>query len=109
MIQSLVKQQEKDTFNVEPVLGKVLRDAQEEHQELLDAFELMGWGGLPVELKIEIKDDIAAMVDECKGQYSTCDPFVLKRRQRIVYWVENYQDDICTLKTTVQALRIEKL
>lgn len=109
MTQSIVKQQTKDALNVKPVLGKVLQRARKEHRELQEAFELMGWDELPGELKIEIKDDMAAMIDEYKGRYSTCDPFVLKRRQRVIYWVENYQEGMCTLETAVQALRIKKL
>lgn len=109
MAQVTAKKLDKDTFNAEPVLKKVLRDAKKEHQKLQETFELMGWGDLPDELKIEIKDDVQAMVNEREGKYSTCDPFVLKRRKRIVYWIENYQEDICSVGTAIEALRIKKL
>lgn len=109
MLKTNVKQQEEKAINVEPILGKVLQDARQEHVEMQKVFELMGWGGLPDALKIEIKDDVQAMVDECEGRYSTCDPFVLKRRKRIIYWVENLQDNMCSLETAVNALRVKKL
>lgn len=109
MSQAALKQQEKPTFNPEPVLKKVLVKAKKEHKKLQQTFELMGWGNLPDALKIEIKDDVAAMVDECEGRYSTCDPFVLKRRRRVIYWVENYQENMCSLETAVEALRVKKL
>ncbi len=109
MTLSTAKKQQSVPFNPEPVLRKVLRDAKKEHQKLQEVFELMGWGELPDALKIEIKDDVKAMVDECRGRYSTCDPFVLKRRQRIIYWIENYQEKMCSLQTAVEALRIKSL
>lgn len=98
-----------DTFQVEPMLRKVLIEARLEHRLLQEMFKLMGWGDLPDELKIEIKSDIAAMADELQGQYSTCDPFVLKRRKSVVYWISCYQDNICSLDTAVKSLRVKKL
>lgn len=95
--------------NFEPVLQKVIRQAKKEHRELQEMFELMGWGDLPDALKMEIKDDVAAMVDELHGQYSSCDPHVERRRQRVVYWVNNFKDGICSLKTAVDALRVRSL
>jgi len=109
MTQSTVKKSKNITLNVEPILGKVLQDAQEEEQKLQEVFEMMGWSHLPAELKIEIKDDVRAMVDEYEGKYSTCDPFVLKRRQRVVYWVENYQEKMCSLKTAIEGVKIRSL
>lgn len=95
--------------HLEPVLRKVLREAEKEHRELQNMFELMGWGELPDRLKIEIKDDVSAMVDELKGQYSSCDPYVDRRRQRVVHWVSSYLDGICSLQTAIEALTIKKL
>jgi len=98
-----------DTFNVEPVLRKALQDAEREHHELQQIFSLMGWQELPDELKMEIKGDVSAMVDELKGNYSTCDPFVQKRRKRVIYWIESYMEGICSLETAIQSVRIKKL
>ncbi|MGD8747493.1 MAG: hypothetical protein PVI44_03430 [Balneolaceae bacterium] len=94
---------------LEPVLRKVLKEAEKEHQELLNMFNLMGWGVLPDRLKMEIKDDVSAMVDELKGQYSSCDPHVARRRQRVVHWVNCYLDGICSLDTAIEALSVKKL
>ncbi|MDR8390390.1 hypothetical protein NC796_04500 [Aliifodinibius sp. S!AR15-10] len=106
-----VKKQEvvNDTFQVEPVLQKVLIEAEQDHQQLQEMFQLMGWGDLPDKLKIEIKDDVSAMIDELHGQYSSCDPYVQKRRQSVTYWVNCYQDGICSLGTAIQALKVRKL
>ncbi len=109
MTQSTAQNLETQAFNLEPILGKVLKEAKKEDQKLQEVFALMGWGSLPDRLKVEIKDDVSSMVDELKGRYSTCDPFVLKRRKRIHYWVENYRENMCSLKTAVEALRIKKL
>ncbi|MFH5833629.1 hypothetical protein ACG2F4_14200 [Halalkalibaculum sp. DA3122] len=98
-----------DTFQIEPVLRKVLVDAEQDHQELQEMFQLMGWGDLPDKLKIEIKDDVSAMIEELRGQYSTCDSFVQKRRQSVTYWVSCYRDGICSLETAIQALKVRKL
>ena len=95
--------------NIEPVLRKVLKEARQQHQQLQQMFELMGWGALPDLLKIEIKDDISAMVKELKGQYSSCDPHVNRRRRRVVYWVNAYIDGICSAKTAAEALRVRSL
>jgi len=101
--------QKRPDVNLEPVLRKVLREAEKEHRELQNMFQLMGWGALPDRLKMEIKDDVSAMVDELKGQYSSCDPHVERRRQRVVHWVNSYLDGICSLQTAIDALAIKKL
>ncbi|MGM0546272.1 MAG: hypothetical protein ACQEST_06065 [Bacteroidota bacterium] len=97
------------TTNLEPVLRKVLKEAEKEHRQLQEMFNLMGWGDLPDTLKMEIKDDVSAMVDELEGQYSSCDPHVARRRQRVVHWVESYRDGICSLDTAIDVLRVKKL
>ena len=96
-------------FDVGPLLAKVFQEAEQEHQKLQDVFSMLGWGRLPDALKVEIKDDVAAMVRELQGQYSSCDPFVQKRRERVTYWVDAYRDDICSLETAIDALRVTKL
>jgi hypothetical protein len=101
--------QKHPNVNLKPVLRKVLKEAEKEHRKLQHMFKLMGWGDLPDALKIEIKDDVAAMVDELQGQYSSCDPYVARRRQRVVHWVESYRDGICSLETVIDVLRIKKL
>ncbi|MCW9706670.1 hypothetical protein [Fodinibius salsisoli] len=95
--------------SMEPVLRRVLQDAEQEHKELQQIFTLMGWGGLPDALKMEIKDDVTAMVRELKGHYSSCDPHVARRRERVVYWVECFKDDVCSLETAIEALKVRSL
>ena len=95
--------------NLEPVLRKVLKEAEKEHRELQDMFKLMGWGDIPDALKMEVKDDVSAMANELKGQYSSCDPYVARRRQRVVYWIESYRDGICSLDTAIDVLHIKSL
>jgi len=95
--------------NLQPVLRKVLKEAEHEHRQLQKMFELMGWGELPDALKMEIKDDVSAMVDELNGQYSSCDPYVARRRKRVVHWVNSFLDGICSLQTAIDALRVKPL
>lgn len=95
--------------NLEPVLRKVLIEAEREHRQIQEMFELMGWGDLPDELKIEIKDDVSAMANELQGQYSSCDPFTARRRQSVIHWVNSYEDDICSLQTAIEVLRVNRL
>lgn len=96
-------------FNVEPVLRKAFIEAEREHGKLQQMFKLMGWGHLPDTLKVEIKEDVSAMVDELQGQYSSCDPYVEQRRRSITYWISCYEDGICSLDTAVKALRVKRL
>lgn len=96
-------------FDVEPVLRKVLIEAEQEHKALQQMFGLMGWDDLPDALKMEIKDDVSAMVDELQGQYSSCDPYVQRRRESVAYWVSCYEDGICSLDTAIKALKVKKL
>lgn len=95
--------------NIEPVLRKVLKEAKREHKQLQQTFQLMGWGDLPDALKMEIKDDVSAMVKELEGQYSSCDPHVSRRRQRVVHWVNSFRDGICSIDTAIEALRVRSL
>ncbi|MEX0994191.1 MAG: hypothetical protein WD599_01605 [Balneolaceae bacterium] len=94
------------TKTLEPVLTKVLVDAENDHRELEHMFQLMGWESLPVELKIEIKEDVKSYIDELNGYYSSCDPFVRRRRESVDFWVRSYLDGICTLDTAVKALKL---
>ncbi|HYW34410.1 MAG TPA: hypothetical protein VE868_03285 [Balneolaceae bacterium] len=98
-----------DQFDVEPLLSKVSQEAEKEHKKMQEVFSLLGWGDLPDTLKIEIKDDVKAMVEELEGKYSTCDPYVRKRRARVTYWVDAYLDGICSLQTAIDALKVTKL
>lgn len=96
-------------FDVEPLLRKAFIEAEQEHKELQEIFALMGWEDLPDALKVEIKDDVSSMVDELQGQYSSCDPYVKKRRQSVTYWVNCYKDGICSLNTAIESLKVRKI
>ena len=43
---------------VAPLLNRIRKETKQEFVEMQQAFELMGWGDLPDELKIEIYDDV---------------------------------------------------
>ncbi|MGF1670354.1 MAG: hypothetical protein ACFCU6_07900 [Balneolaceae bacterium] len=107
MTNALLKKQYR-TF-AEPVLRKALAEAESEHRKLQEAFDLLGWGNVPDELKIEIKDDIQAYKDELEGKYSTCDPYVLQRRKSVKFWVDCYLDGICSLNTAIKSLKVKSL
>ena len=92
-----------------PLLDRIQKESKQEFVEMQQAFELMGWDALPEELKIEIYNDVKSMVQELKGYFSSCDPFVLRRRDTVHYWVSCYQDGICSLKTAINALKIRQL
>ncbi|MDR9417430.1 hypothetical protein [Gracilimonas sp.] len=92
-----------------PVLKRIQKESIEEYNEMQEAFNLMGWGNLPDELKIEIHQDVKFMVEELKGRFSSCDPFVKRRRDSIHYWVSCFQDGICSLDTAIDALKVKSL
>jgi hypothetical protein len=99
--------QTKQNVQAKPLLQSIYKEAKEEYRQLEEVFQIMGWGDIPDALKIEVKDDVAAMVDELEGRYSTCDPFVLKRRERVTYWIDMYRNGVCSLKTAIDTLRIK--
>lgn len=107
---SITPKQNKETalFAV-PVLKRIQQESIEEYNEMQQAFNLMGWGGLPDALKIEIHEDVKFMVEELKGRFSSCDPFVKNRRNSIHYWVSCYQDGICSLEAAIKALKVKAL
>lgn len=97
------------TANILPVLNRIRKEGMEEYEEMQQAFNLLGWSELPDLLKFEIYDDVKFMVQELKGHFSTCDPFVQKRRNTIHYWVSCFQDGICSLEAAIKALKIKAL
>ncbi|MDR9415096.1 MAG: hypothetical protein RI564_02345 [Gracilimonas sp.] len=103
------KQNKKSALFAVPVLKRIQKESIEEYNEMQEAFNLMGWGNLPDDLKIEIHKDVKYMVEELKGRFSSCDPFVKSRRESVHYWVSCYQDGICSLETAIDALKIKAL
>lgn len=97
------------TLFVAPLLKRIKKESKQEFDEMQQAFELMGWGTLPDELKIEIFEDVRFMVQELKGYYSSCDPYVQRRRETVHFWVSSFQDGVCTLEAAIKALKIKPL
>ena len=94
---------------VAPLLKRIQQETRHEFDEMESTFQLMGWSDLPDELKIEIYDDVKFMVQELKGHYSSCDPFVQRRRETVHFWVSSFQDGICTLDAAIKALKVKAL
>jgi len=92
-----------------PLLKRINKEGRQEFEEMQQAFELMGWGDLPDRLKMEIYEDVKFMVMELKGLFSSCDPYVKRRRESVHYWVSSFQDGICELDTALEALKVRPL
>jgi len=90
---------------VAPLLQRIQKESKQEFTEMQEAFDLLGWGSLPDELKIEIYNDVRFMVMELKGRFSSCDEFVQKRRNSVHFWVSSFQDGICTLAAAITNLK----
>ena len=94
---------------VTPLLKRIKKESAQEYVEMQQTFELMGWGELPDELKIEVYDDVRYMVLELKGMYSSCDPHVERRRNTVHFWVSSFQDSICTLEAAIRGVKVKSL
>jgi len=99
----------KTNLFVTPLLSRIKKESAEEYSEMQEAFELMGWSKLPDDLKIEIYDDVRFMVQELKGLFSSCDPYVQRRRNSVHFWVQSFLDNICTKQAAIKALKIKAL
>lgn len=93
---------------LQPVLRKVDLVMQHEDEQLNQIYTAMGWDDLPYRLKFLIAPDIVGYFDELTDRYSTSDPFVLARRQRVLYWIDTFRNGHCSLDTIMNALRIEE-
>lgn len=91
------------------LLNKINKESREEYNDMQQTFNLLGWGELPDELKIEIYVDAKYIAKELNGSFSSCDPFVQRRRDTIFYWVNSFNKGICSLETAVNALKIKPL
>jgi len=107
MMNTAVKSTRK--FRPEPVLRAIFKEAELEHRKIQQVFELLGWSNLPEDLKYVIKDDVRCYIDELEGRYSTNSPLVQRRRESIDFWVNSYQDGICSLQSTLDALQTARL
>lgn len=94
---------------VAPLLKRIKKESANEYVEMQQTFDLLGWGKLPDDLKIEIYDDVKFMVQELKGMYSSCDPHVERRRNTVHFWISSFQDGICTLEAAIKAVKVKAL
>lgn len=94
---------------LEPILRKVLVEAESEHMEMEYMFDLMGWKEIPDALKMEVRQDVKCFINELDGFYSSCDPYVQRRRESVEFWISSYCDGLCTLDTAVRSLRVNSL
>tara|TARA_B100000989_G_scaffold298089_1_gene286046 strand:- start:19205 stop:19654 length:450 start_codon:yes stop_codon:yes gene_type:complete len=94
---------------IRPLLTRISNESEREYQELQQVFQLLGWHEIPDILKVEIYDDVRVMVEELRGNYSSCDPYVHNRRNKVHYWVQSYLDGTSSLNTAVEALKIQSL
>ena len=94
---------------IRPLLARISNESEREYQELQQVFSLLGWHEVPDVLKVEIYDDVRAMVKELQGSYSSCDPYVRNRRNRVHYWVQSFLDGNTSLNTAIEALKIHPL
>ena len=94
---------------IRPLLARISSESEREYQELQQVFSLLGWHEVPDGLKVEIYDDVRVMVEELRGNYSSCDPYVRNRRNRVHYWVQSYLYGNTSLNTAIEALKIHPL
>ena len=93
-------------LNQDQLIRQIFDEARKDEQEMDQTFSLLGWKDLPLELKLTIYSDVQGYLNEIEGNFSTACAYVQTRRERVDYWVSSFQDGICTLKQTVDALKM---
>lgn len=94
---------------VNPILVSIFKKVDIEKRKAEEMFQALGWDDLPSELKFEIEDDIIGFYNELHGQYSTNCEFVQRRRESVDFWVKSYMDQLCSLETAVDSLRVNRI
>ncbi|MGB0346734.1 MAG: hypothetical protein ACPGGA_04565 [Balneolaceae bacterium] len=107
-ISSTTKRVKTNLF-IAPLLQRIKKESAQEYAEMQEAFELMGWAKLPDEIKIEIYEDVRFMVKELKGLFSSCDPYVQRRRETVHFWVQSFLDKIASKEAAIKALKVKML
>lgn len=92
-----------------PMLVSIFKKVELEQRKADEIFQTLGWEGLPSELKFEIEEDVIGFYDELHGQYSTNCEFVQRRRERVDFWVKSYMDQLCSLETAVDSLKVNRI
>ncbi|MEX2435190.1 MAG: hypothetical protein WD735_00815 [Balneolaceae bacterium] len=95
--------------SVNPLLHSIFHKAELGYLQIEKMFSMLGWGDLPSELKMEIEEDVKGYIDELNGQYSTCCPFVQRRRESVDFWVNSFLDGICSAATATEALKVKSI
>lgn len=90
-------------------LLSIFKKAEQDYRNTQEMFGLLGWGELPSELKFVIEADVKGYADELEGRYSTSCALVQRRRESVDFWVKSFMDNICSLETAVNVLRVTKL
>lgn len=90
-------------------LHSIFNKAEKDYRQTQEMFDLLGWGELPAELRFVIEADVKGYVDELEGRYSTNCSLVQRRRESVDFWVKSFMDQICSLETAVNLLRVTKL
>ncbi|MCH8567969.1 MAG: hypothetical protein LAT67_06885 [Balneolales bacterium] len=67
---------------------------------------LFGWEDLPDQLIKAIEDDLIGFHNEINGLYCTNDPSVVRRRNSVRYWIENYLNGITGYDTTLRMVSV---
>lgn len=90
-------------------LLSIIKKTEKEQNRTEQMFGLLGWEELPAELKFVITEDVKGYIDELEGSYSTSCSLVQRRRESVDFWVKSYMDNLCSLETAVDSLKITRL
>ncbi|MFU8812259.1 MAG: hypothetical protein ACNA78_04780 [Balneolaceae bacterium] len=85
---------------------KVIRGTIEKTDRM---FDLLGWGALPIEIKMAIAEDVRAYINELEGRYATCDPHVQRRRESVDFWVNSFLEGYCSAERAAECLSVHRL
>lgn len=70
--------------------------------DILAGLQLLGWTNLPVRAVSALEEDIRVYLEELMTVSSHCDADKAKRRRKIVFWIEAYLRNECTLDWMLQ-------
>lgn len=73
--------------------------------EYSNILELLGWDNLPGVLLEVISDELDSYEEQIREGYCVMDEDVLERRNRIRYWINAYQDGLCSLADTIKRIQ----
>lgn len=94
---------------VKPDLSSIFKKAEREYEEMDEMFRMLGWSTLPVSLKLIIEEDVKGYMNELSGRFSTTCAAVQRRRESVDFWVKSYLNNLCTLETACESLKVPSL